>query len=238
LLSYAVYARERQLLRVRSISLNQSLEENDNQIQEWIRNDEWLRMDFEQVNLLWDEARFSIVPAEFANESATETLTKHLFETRVKEQIRFSDCGTIKLLYPIHEQVYYSLRSKFNHAQFEHLAGRLLNWYMDPNIEQDFTVVHHGNSIQILFREGDKLQFCQSFLIHNDSEAAYFVLNTMEKLGVNREQVTVRTLGIDENGPLFHMLDDYIRKVKGINIPLPDTLKEAHSLHPFLIAKL
>lgn len=238
MLSYAVYARERQLLRVASVPLNQSLEENDNQIQEWVRKDEWLRMDFDQVNLLWDESRFSIVPNEFALESATDTLAKHLFETRIKEQLRFSDCGSFKLLYPIHEQVYYSLRSKFNQSNFEHLAGRLLNWYMDPNIDQDFTVVHHGSSIQVMFREGDKLQFCQSFVINNDSEAAYFVLNTMEKLGVNREQVTVRTVGIDEKGPLFHMLDEYIRKVKGINIPLPEALKQEHSLHPFLITKL
>jgi|GEM_PF-2378739 len=218
--------------------LDQSIEENENQIQAWVRNDEWLRMDFEQVNLLWDESRFSIIPQEFAQEADTEVLAKHIFETHAKEQLRFSDCGELKLLYPINEQVYYALRSKFNQANFEHLAGRMLNWYMDPNIDQDFMVVQHGSSLQVLYREGDKLQFCQSFPTSNDSESAYFVLNTMEKLGVNREQVTVRTLGVDENGPFFHMLDEYIRKVKGVNIPLPEALKKEYSLHPLLITLL
>ena len=221
-----------------SVQFDQPLHENENQIQEWVRQDEWLRMSFEQVNLLWDEPRFSVVPEEYAMESATESLAKHLFETKIKEQLRFSDCGSMKMLYPINEQVYYAFRSKFNQANFEHLAGRLLNWYMDPNIDQDFTVVHHGDSIQLMYREDDKLQFCQSFLINSDSEAAYFVLNTMEKLGIKRDQVTLRTLGVDEKGALFHMLDAYIRKVKGIQIPLPEALKTAHSLHPFLITKL
>lgn len=238
LLSYAVYARERQLVRVSTTLLDEALSDNESQLQNWVRNDPWLRLDYEQVNILWCDARFSAVPSDYAQELYAESLARHLFQTESYELLRYSDCGDKKLLFTVSENIYYALRSRFRGANHEHIAGRLLNWYMDPSMDQDILLVNHGDFVQLLYREGDKLQFCHSFPYSTASEAAYFVLNSMEKLSVNRETATLRTLGLGNDDELFHMLDTYIRKVKGVQIPLPDALKNEVAIHPLLITLL
>lgn len=238
LLSYTVYARERQLLRVVANQLDQPLSENEAQFTQWVRNDEWLGMKFEQITIVWSDARFSLVPAEYAKPQHAATLARHLFQTDSFEMLRYSDAGKDQLLYPVNEKLYYTIRSRFPDANHEHIACRLLNWYMDPNIDQEFLVVDHGEFLQVLYREGEKLQFCQSFPYSTAGEGAYFVLNTMEKLSIHREKSSIRTLGLAEESELFQSLDTYIRKVKGWNIPLPEGLKKAYRYHPLLIAKL
>lgn len=238
MLSYAVYARERQLLRVASTVLDEPLENNEAQLHAWVRNDAWLGSKFEQINVLWCDPRFSLVPKEFASEQQAATLAKHVFATSSSELLRYSDAGINQMLYPVSEKVYYAVRSRFPEANQEHLASRILNWYMDPSMDQDLLVINHGHSIQVLYREGEKLQFCQSFPYSTANEAAYFVLNSLEKLSINRDTATIRTLGIRAEDELFQTLDTYIRKVKGLSIPLPDALKKESSLHPLLISKL
>lgn len=152
--------------------------------------------------------------------------------------IRFSDCGELQLMYALSDKAYYASRTRWSEAHHEHLAGRILNWYMDPNMDQDPLIVNHGDYLQMLYRDGNKLQFCQSFPYTSTNEAAYFVLNSMEKLSIRREQVTIRTLGIDPNSELFQLLDSYIRKVKEVRLPLPESLKKEYSLHPLLISLL
>ncbi|MHB1276996.1 MAG: DUF3822 family protein [Bacteroidia bacterium] len=238
LLSYTVYARERQLLRIIATELDQPLAENETQFTNWVRNDEWLGMKFGQINIVWSDARFSLVPADYARPQHAASLARYLFETDSFELLRFSDAGERQLLYPVNEKIYYAIRSRFPDANHEHVACRILNWYMDPSIDQDFLVVNHGDYLQVLYRDGDKLQFCQSFPYSTAGEGAYFVLNTMEKLSIHREKIGIRTLGLAEESELFQNLDTYIRKVKGWTIPLPEALKKAHTFHPLLIAKL
>lgn len=238
MLSYTVYARERQVLRISSTEADSPLSENESQFHNWARDDEWLGMKFEQINVLWSDARFSMVPQNFAHEQNAATLARHLFQTDAFEMLRYSDAGENKLLYAVNEKIYYAIRSRFPDASHEHIAGRVLNWYMDPSMDQDMLVVNHGDYLQVLYREGEKLQFCQSFPYSSASEGAYFVLNTMEKLAINREKASVRTLGIDEESELFLSLDTYIRRVKGLNVPLPESLKKEFAYHPQLISKL
>lgn len=238
MLSYTVYARERQLLRIATTELAEPLAENESQFHNWARQDLWLGMKFEQVNVLWNDPRFSLVPGDFAEAQNSAALAKHLFQTDSFEMLRYSEAGDNKLLYAVNEKIYYAIRSRFPDANHEHIAGRILNWYTDPMIDQDLLVVNHGDYLQVLYREGEKLQFCQSFPYSTASEAAYFVLNTMEKLAIHREKASIRTLGLAEESDLFQNLDTYIYKVKGWTIPLPETLKTAFSYHPVLITKL
>lgn len=238
MLSYAVYARERQLLRVITTELDQPLAEKESQFTNWVRNDAWLGMKFEQVNIVWNDARFSLIPTEYASPNHAATLARHLFHTDSFEMLRYSEAGENKLLYPVNEKIYYAIRARFPDANHEHIACRVLNWYMDPSRDQDFLVVNHGDYLQVLYREGEKLQFCQSFPYSTASEGAYFVLNTMEKLSIPREKASIRTLGLSEEGELFQSLDTYIRTIKGWTIPLPEALKKAYSYHPQLISKL
>lgn len=238
MLSYTVYARERQLIRIVATELVQSLAENETQFTQWVRNDEWLGMKYEQVNIVWNDARFSLVPADYARPQHAATLARHLFQTDSFEMLRYSDAGKDQLLFPVNEKVYYAIRGRFPDAHHEHIACRILNWYMDPSIDQEFLVVNQGDYLQVLYREGEKLQFCQSFPSSTPGEGAYFVLNTMEKLAIHREKASIRTLGLSEESALFQSLDTYIRSVKGWNIPLPEALKQAYSYHPLLVSKL
>ena len=238
MLSYAVYARERQLLRVRVCETNDSLFENESQLHDWAREDEWLKLSFEQIHVLWNDPRYLPVPEEFAEAGNAGALSAHQFDISPQEMLRYSDCGMVKLLYALNEKAYYAARSRFPEARHEHTAGRILNWFMDPNIDQNLLVVDYQDSVQFMVREGDKLQFCQSFPYSNPNEAAYLVLNSMEKLAIKRESATLLTLGISSDSPLFTLLDTYVRKVQGVKLPLPEALKDEFALHPLLIALL
>lgn len=238
MLSYAVYARERQLLRIRTIRFEKPLFEEESQLQEWARDDEWMKLDYEQIHVLWNDPRFTVVPKEFASSNHASTLSKFQFDTQMQELLRYSDCGELQLLYVANEKVYYATRSRWAEARHEHIAGRILNWFMDPNIDQDPLIVDHGDYIQMLHREGTKLQFCQSFPYSSINEAAYFILNSMEKLSIKREQVTIRTIGVDPEAKLQELLETYVRQVKQIKLPLPEALKNEYSLHPLLVSLL
>lgn len=238
LLSYAVYAKERQLIRMEVKSLAIPLEENVQPLHEWVKGNSWFSMNYNHVSVVFNQARMGLVPSEVMEASAPDVLARYIFEYNRFERLEQHDCGDKKLLYPIADNIYYAIRSRLNGADLQHAAGRILNWACDPTIPPAFMVVNHGDYLQIILREGEKLQFAQSFPYLDTNEAVYHVLNTMERLEINRQTNAVRTIGIHPDSELFLTLLEFVREVKPYGLPLPDSLANEYALHPMLISLL
>ncbi len=232
LFSYTVYARERQLIRF-SVSESGG---GDNELLDWFRSDEWLKRSYDQVEILWSGDRYSLVPKELAESGNAAALARHSFRTAHQEQLRYDAVDAEKqLLYPVQESLYYTVRNRFPNATHRHLSSRLLSWYLDGTLENEALVILHDKYLEFYLAEHGRLQVMQSFPFSNDTEAAYHVLNAMERLQINRENATIHLLGTSSQSPVFQLLDTYIRKVKIVRVPVPEALKPYPEHMPLLL---
>ena len=238
LLSYAVYAKERQLVRLEVISLPIPLEENIQPFHEWVKGNDWFSMHYSHTTVVCNDASMGLIPSEIVEQVSPENLSRYLFEHTRFERLEQHDCGDKKLIYPMADSIYYAQRSRFPGASLQHAAGRILNWACDSTIPPAFIVVNHGDYLQVILREGEKLQFAQSFPFLDTEEAVYHVLNTMERLDINRQSNELRTIGVDPESALFLGLQEFVREVKPYTLPLPDALLNQFQLHPMLISLL
>lgn len=237
-LSYAVYGKGRKLLHFSSSETEGSLEDNQPQFAEWVRTHEWLKREYEQTRVLWNSSRYTVAPAEFTSPASLTDLTRYQFESRKNEVLRSTAVGEHSVLYPVDENLYYAVRNRFADAEHEHIGARVLNWYLSEERENQVLLRFDENQVQVLFAESGKLQFCQSFPFSTENEAAYFVLNALEKLNISRETVRLRMVGIAPDNAIRRLLDTYVRKTEIVKIPLPELLQSAWQHHPMLISLL
>ena len=238
LLSYAVYAKGRQLIHFAASETEQPLEENPSQFSEWVRNSEWLKREYEQTRILWNTPRYTVVPSEYATQGPVAELTRYQFEVKNNEALRSSQLVEHSVLYPVNDNLYYSVRSRFPNAEHEHIGARVLNWYLSEERDNQVLLRFDEGQLQVLYAEAGKLQFCQSFPFENENEAVYFVLNALEKLNISRETIRLRVVGISSDSAIGRQLDTYFRKVEMVRIPLPDALRSTPVHHPMLISLL
>lgn len=106
------------------------------------------------------------------------------------------------------------------------LVEKILNLRHEGDSKEMF--VHFDkDSFQIVVTENHKLVFFNSFLFNTKEDFAYYLLFTVEQLGLNPEEFKMNLLGhIGRHGELFQIAYTYIRHVKLLDVSHLSTINE------------
>lgn len=110
----------------------------------------------------------------------------------------------------------------FSDFEYKHASGILVERLLDlsKNDDDKQMFVHfEDKSIQIVVVQNRKLLFYNSFEFTTKEDFAYYLLFTIEQLGMNPEFLTLKMLGhISDEGELFKIAYTYVRNVSLLDV--------------------
>lgn len=202
---------------------------------EWIRSHNLNSENFASVDIIWEEPRAVLVPKSYYLEAKKEVFAKVSFDISYQEILLNEELESEQIIFPVNQDLYYSLRSKFPKAR--HKSGYAENIKQSLNsteLNHGINVFFSESFLQIVHCEDGKLQFSNAFPFSSESEAAYYILNYFEQGKLDRNTTPLSCSGIDPQNEISRLLAKYLAKLNFYTVQLDEELNKAPGSHPFI----
>ncbi len=191
-------------------------------IDEIIREDEYLNMKYESVKVTFYNHLATIIPNELYDVNNQREYLKFGIRLLEGDRIYVDDIPGLdaKVIYIPYMNVVNYLIDKYGEFEFIHAAGVLARSFFrmyKKDVTNNFFVNINNNSLDIIYFEEGKLQYFNSFLFSAPEDVLYYILFSMEQLGLSTDTQPVYLSGnITKDTPLYELLYNYIRKLRFI----------------------
>lgn len=205
------------------------------EIQWIVKEQPLLQASYKSVSVVYVNNLFTLVPLALFDESK---LTDYLkFNTKMLQTdfVTFDHIGTHEIvnIYIPYANVNNYFFDQYGAFTYHHALTHLITDVLDNAGHQEHAQILinvHPQSFEMIITDQKKLLFANTFDYQTKEDFIYYVLFTLEQLGLNPETVQVNFTGvIDEADEKYAIAYTYIRnvtikKTKGTQIPLSDYL--------------
>lgn len=198
----------------KDISLNTLLAE----LQE---RESWQLERFYQVNLVLDDSRNTLIPAEYHNEQISKQYLEAL-------QFPSSNIGTDNIgngicnIYSVDDEIAEIAKAINKNLCLRHASTIFLNTlireFSERTAETRAFVNVKNNCYELAILENDKIIFHNYFNFNTKEDFLYFILFTFEQLKIDNETTPLYFMGfIENNSSIINLCSRYIRNIRFIN---------------------
>lgn len=180
----------------------------------------WLKLNYKSVTILYESEKTTLVPSPLFDESEKETYSNFNFPIEKSQELIHEKLNILDafLLYTIPREMVQTLQELFPGNILLSHSGRLIDGLLisNKNLQnQKRAFVNVRNTyLDLVFLEGSKLQYYNSFCYKSKEDFIYYVIYVMEQLGLNPEEIELRLSGfIDKNSMLFELIYKYVRNI-------------------------
>ena len=194
--------------------------------QELLITDTVLNYDYKRVYVLFNTINSTLVPGALYNyEEAKQYL---LFTTRISEEHNVIKSNKIKLadtwnVFAVPDFLYYLVKNQYDDVMFFQQYSPQIEANLITGVIGAEPVVYiniQDDIFDMVVLKKYNLLFCNSFRYSNPSEFAFFTLNTVKQLNLDRNNIEVFISGMSSVGnSCFSILAKYLKKVKLIRPP-------------------
>lgn len=183
-----------------------------------------LSQKYDQVIVLHHNNLSAFVPEAFFDPNNLESYLQ--YNVKVFESDFFTydslDKYQINTVYVPYVNINNFLIDIFSSFEYKHHSSILVEKLLDSSKNDDdkqMFVHFEASSFEIVVVQNQKLLFYNSFDFLNQEDFAYYLLFTIEQLGMNPEFFTLKLLGhIAEEGELFKIAHTYVRNVSLMDV--------------------
>jgi len=192
---------------------------NNNNLEEIISKDDFLRRRFKKVNILLPTPKFTLIPAplfdpakkdEYFNYNYTSDSDSHILINKINEPDAFIIFSASSALTGILASAFpgtsFTHHTKPLFMHLMHKKGNVGDTYIHLHAERDFFNL-------IIFKE-NTLRFCNTFIYRNISDILYYLLNTYQKLDLNQSEVLNLSGLTEKYDDLTSGLSTYIKNYR------------------------
>jgi hypothetical protein len=221
--SFCIFHDESQkFLSIESVSFADRIRpgEDCDFLRKYYSESKWLKLDFKSLNILYESKKTTLIPSPLYDESEKETYSTFNFNLDKGHVLKSEKLVMLDafILYTVPKDILDTLNHLFpNYTLMSH-TGRLIEGLIisNKNLQnQKRAFVNVRNShLDLVFLEGSKLHYCNSFPYKSKEDFIYYVIFVMEQLGLNPEEIELRLSGfIDKNSMLFELIYKYVRNI-------------------------
>lgn len=176
---------------------------------------------YPQVNVIYESLKSTLVPVPLFDPTELATYLKFNHKVLQQEEIRYDKLDNLEAvnIYAIPVLLRNKLREKFTKINLVNYNSALIETLLISNknvwLENTVFVNVRRSQFDMVYIHGDKLVFSNSFSYRTSEDFAYFLLFSLNQLGMNPESVVTVLLGeVDKNSPLWEIAWKYIRNLE------------------------
>ncbi|MDO4729132.1 MAG: DUF3822 family protein [Bacteroidota bacterium] len=187
---------------------------------------------YDEVVILHHNQANAFVPEELYDEQFPESYLQYNVKVFLSDMYLQDYLSKYQLynVYVPYVVINNFLEQKFSRLKHIHQSSILVEKILElprQNDKPEMFVHFDKDSFQIVVTENHKLIFYNSFLFNTKEDFAYYLLFTVEQLGLNPEEFELNLLGhVGRQGELFQIAYTYIRHIKLLDVSHLYTINE------------
>lgn len=195
----------------------------------------FLKHDYQQVKIIWENNRTQYVPAVFYNEKM-ENVLYDFAEKSLRPQKRLSKQNDIFAIpFSVDQDRYNLLHKAFLNAEDTHKYYEIIQqpFTSSGNNALDLLVIFYPQHFIIAANKNEQLQFINSISFSSGTDVVYYLLNTAKQLGASASDTLLRLSGlIDGDSNLFKEIYKYMPHIDVDTADNATFLRENFSEYP------
>lgn len=181
------------------------------------------------VKIVIDEHRFSLIPSALLDENHLESTFKLTNNLGVHEELNLSEIEAFNhhIVYPVNDILSSFIKENFESSvEISTISKELISSLSHLNSDRDQILVHFkADTIFILVKKNNQLIFTNSFKFTNHDDAIYFIVYSLEKLGLEAKSTSIFVSGqTDKSSPLIKAIESYVESISILDISLSKNL--------------
>lgn len=220
-LSFAIYHKQKNsFLGIESFVFEKVASENEiiPLLEQLLLENEWLNLQFAQVNILINNTCSTLVPGALFNEGEQERYLEFNQPVLEHDAIKHNFLRNTQAvnIYALPVTLDNYLGTLWPGANVIHYSScvidALSNQFKNRADNKTLYVNARDESLDIVFFKDTKLFYYNNFKFKSKEDFIYFLLLAMEQLGLSPEETKVGLTGnIAEGAPIYQILHEYVR---------------------------
>jgi hypothetical protein len=189
-------------------------------LKEYHSENSWLKQEFNQVQILYESDKSTLIPGPLFEESEKENYSRFNFNIPdghlvLHDQISILDAFH---LYTVPQQIVNTVKELFPTSGLFCQSSALIESLLilnknRPASKRSFANVRNSN-VDIVITDGRKLLYYNAFPYRTTEDFIYYIMFVYEQLQLNPEEIELVLSGfIDRDSKLFDITYKYIRNV-------------------------
>ena len=181
----------------------------------------WLRGKFAAVNILFEDARFTLLPLPLFDQNNYQSIYAFNFTNTNGEDVLYTSLpiSDAVLIYGVPAGLVESFKKRYPIVSFYHsdfpLLTAFINKYRNTDSQGTVLANFRNGAMDILILNERKLQLLNSFNCKTVEDVIYFLIFAIEQMGLNPETVELHLSGIIVKDSSLHILiNKYVRNVR------------------------
>jgi hypothetical protein len=183
-------------------------------------NDEFLSREYRTVFFSFQSPRYTIIPGPLFKKDSLKTYFEFNHIIDDLDEIHYNGFKNIDAfnLFAIPSGLCRLMYKAFVNVRFFHQATSLVEYGLmhhgGKNHDKIVMVNLHGNYIDIVVVQGDKLLFCNTFPWKTEQDLIYFILYVYEQLKLSGEHTPVVISGeLQKKSTTYDLLKLYLKRI-------------------------
>lgn len=198
-------------------------------VKSFLTNTPELNISYGQTNILIHTQRYTTIPFELFEDEQMEMLFYQNLPKQNNEIILCNVLGksNVVVLFSIDKLTHIFLSERFPQARFFASISPQVEYFTNKNKYRNEHIIYtnfHENDMEVCCYNNGKLQLANTYLITNNEDRSYYLLNLWKQLAFNSEHGELHLTGLKkvERNELIIFLKQFIRRIFVMN-PLSET---------------
>jgi hypothetical protein len=220
-ISFAIYHKQQNIfLGVESIAFNKVGNETEiiPLLEQTFEDNKWLNLSYSQVIILLNNSNSTLVPLALFNENEKKLYLEFNHPISENEFIKHDFLRNTQAanIYSTPEILSDFLKKKWADARIIHYSSCIIealsNQFKNRIDNKTLFLNVRDESLDIIYFKDAKLFYFNNFKFKSKEDFIYFLLLTMEQLGLSPEETKVELAGkVGEDSNIYQILHEYIR---------------------------
>ena len=186
---------------------------------------------FAEVIVVHQNTLFSLVPKDLFEENELANYLKFNTKILANDHIVYDEIDNQDMVnvYVPFTNINNYIFELFGEFEFKHNATVFLQTLLGQKFDLDtHCMVHvYHDAMELMVVSQKKLQLYNQFRYKTKEDFLYYILFTLEQLGLDPEQVKLKLFGgIEEGDPLYEICYSYVKHIVVISPPHPSYLAQ------------
>jgi hypothetical protein len=203
-----------------------------------INSDFKIGQHIQELEVIYGNAQFSIVPQAYFEESHLPHYLKYSSKLIEGDDFSYDEITPIQAntVYIPYVNINNYLFDLFGSFEFTHVFTGLINKaFQKSRFVDEYAMVHVGhNLLYFTAFKNQKLLLANAFPFETAEDFAYYLLFTIEELKLHRENLKIEFRGHffqNEENAALKILSTYLRHISFSNTPAPYTFENHEGFH-------
>lgn len=195
---------------------------------------------YASVNITHKNSHSTIVPEELYDKEHLSDYLKYAVKVLKNDSISVDSIseGESKNIYIPFKNMNSFFEEKYKNFDYSHASSLLVSSllkYQKHSLNKYFFVNVSNNILDIVYLANNQLHFYNSFTFSSKEDFLYYILFSLEQLGLNpNEQKTTFLGAINKKSPLFEIAYTYVRNIDFLNVDNHSLSEEFYEMNPHI----